>query len=270
MGGGGGHKRFCLSRWPDHLDAVCTGKPLATPGAIQTNFQGGVIAGDAFVAKLDIAGTNLIYLTYLGGSADDVVLGLAVDTSGNAYIAGATDSPNFPVKNAIYTNISGTINPYSHGYLADAFVAELNSGGSNLVYSTYLGGAGVDVAEGIALDSMGNAYVTGYTYSTNFPTTTNAFQKKLGVTNWLYQAYYNANAFVAEIAAGGSNLVYSSYFGGTNFDEGSGIAVDNSNYVYITGYTASKNFPTTNSIFFQTYVWTNIVVTVTNNVSYTN
>lgn len=223
------------------------GKPLATTGAFQTNFQGGAILGDAFVAKLDNAGTNLIYLTYLGGSADDTVYGMALDASGDAFVAGATDSPNFPVKNAIYTNINGTINPYSHSYLADAFVAELNPGGSNLIYSTFLGGVGADAARAVALDSAGNAFVTGFTYSTNFPTTANAFQKRLGVTNWIFQAYYNANAFVAEIAAGGSNLVYSSYFGGTNYDEGRGIAVDGSGGVCVAGYTASVNFPHTNA-----------------------
>ncbi len=217
------------------------------PGVFQTNYQGGSQVGDAFVAKFDNQGSNLIYLTYLGGSADDAAYSIAVDGKGNAYIAGATESANFPVRNGISTNIGGTANPRLGLYPADAFVAEFDSSGSNLVYSTYLGGVGTDAAYGIALDSSNDAYVTGFTYSTNFPTTPNAFQKTLAVINWAYQAYYNANAFVAEIGAGGTNLVYSSYFGGTNFDQGEGIAVDNSNYVYVTGFTASTNFPNTNA-----------------------
>jgi hypothetical protein len=232
---------------------VSNNVPLATPGAFQTSYNGGKLAGDAFVAKFDNFAKNLIYFTYLGGSGDAAAYALAVDGAGDAYVAGYTVSTNFPVTNAIPggANIGGTFNKYANAYLADAFVAELDPGGSNLIYSTYLGGAGADDAFGIALDSSNNAYVTGFTYSTDFPVTTNsAFQNQIGVTNWAYQAYYNANAFVAEIGAGGKNLLYSSYFGGTNFDEGRGIAVDNSNYIYVTGFTASTNFPTTNA--FQT------------------
>lgn len=234
------------------------GQPFATPGAFQTNYHGGAIAGDAFVAKFDNLATNLIYLTYLGGGGDDAAYALAVDKAGDAYIAGATDSAGFPTTNAVVngaysgTNISGTIDKYSHTYNADAFVAELNPGGSNLIFSTYLGGAGADAAEGIAVDEAGNAFVTGFTYSTNFPATANAYQKNLGVTNWVFQSYYNANAFVAEIAAGGSNLLYSSYFGGTNFDKARSIAMDGSDDIYVAGFTASVNFPNTNS--FQKYL----------------
>ena len=228
--------------------------PLSTPGAYQTNYQGGTLQGDAFVAKFGNPGTNLIYFTYLGGSDDDAAYALAVDTTGDAYVAGFTVSTNFPVTNAIPggTAIGGPIDRFAKSYLADAFVAELDAGGSNLVYSTYLGGAGADAAYGIALDSSNNAYVTGFTYSTNFPTTTNAFQKHLAVTNFAFASYYNANAFVAEVGAGGTNLLYSTYFGGTNYDWGRGIAVDGAGYVYVTGLTASTNFPNTNA--FQTYL----------------
>jgi Beta-propeller repeat len=222
------------------------------PGAFQTNFQGGAVAGDAFVAKFNNTATNLIYLTYLGGGADDAAYGLAVDGTGDAYIAGATDSANFPVKNPIYPNISGVLNTHVGFYPFDGFVAELDPNGSNLLYSTYLGGGSADAAFGIALDLSNNAYVVGITYSTNFPTTTNAFQKHIGVANGAYQAYSYANAFVAEISASGTNLLYSSYFGGTNFDVGERIAVDNSNFVYVTGFTASTNFPNTNA--FQQYL----------------
>ena len=232
--------------------------PFSTTGAFQTNFAGGSITGDAFVAKFNNTAQSLIYLTYFGGSGDDVAYGIAVDGDGNAYITGATDSTNFPVINTIPggAKIGGTYNQYAKAYLADAFIAKLDASGSNLIYSSYLGGGNADTAYGIALDSTTNVYVTGFTYSTNFPTTSNAFQNHLAVTNWAYQAYYNANAFVAEISASGTNLLYSSYLGGTNFDQGKGITVDNSNCVYVTGFTASTNFPTTNAIY-QSLIQTN-------------
>ena len=153
------------------------------------------------MARFDNLGTNLIYLTYLGGNADDVVYALAVDGSGNAFVAGTTDSTNFPHTNAI---ISGSYNGYNgssisgkfdsnFGYFPyDAFVAELDPSGSNLVYSTYLGGERTDAAFALALDPAGNAFVTGETYSTNFPVSANAFQKHLACTN---NYYINANAF---------------------------------------------------------------------------
>ncbi|HEV2437505.1 MAG TPA: SBBP repeat-containing protein [Verrucomicrobiae bacterium] len=226
------------------------------PRGYQTNFAGGSIIGDAFVAKFDNLGTNLVYLTYLGGSADDAAYALAVDAAGDVYVTGFTDSPNFPVTNTVAggveglsnsLHISGIVEPTGY-YPADAFVAELSPNGSNLVYSTYLGGSATDAGIGIAVDASGDAYVTGVSYSTNFPTSPNAFQKNLAVTNWAYQAYFNANAFVTEIGADGTNLLYSSYLGGTNFDQGDGIAVDLSNNVYVTGLAASTNFPTTNAV----------------------
>jgi hypothetical protein len=229
-------------------------KFYATPGAFQTNFAGGSITGDAFIAKFDNQASNLIYCTYLGGSGDDIAYAITVDAAGHAYVAGTTDSANFPVTNAIPggTKISGTFYP------EDAFVTELETNGSSLIYSTYLGGSGYDAAYGIALDSSNDTYVTGITYSTNFPTSLAPYQKNPQFTNWAYQIYYNANAFVSEIGAGGSNLLYSTYLGGTNFDWGKGIAVDNSNNVYVTGLTASTNFPTKNAIL-QQLVQTNFI-----------
>jgi hypothetical protein len=252
----------------------------APSNGYQTNFGGGVISGDAFVARFDSLGTNLIYFTYLGGNGDDVAYGLAVDAAGDAYIAGATDSANFPYTNAIVkgaytgtnvnnvyygTNVSGKVDQYAGTYLSDAFVAELNPSGSNLIYSTYLGGNGADAAYGVAVDSAGNAYVTGFTYSTNFPITSDAYQNHLAVSNWYFSAYYNANAFVAEIAAGGSNMLYSSYFGGTNLDKAKGIALDSSDNIYITGFTASTNFPIKKAI-----PQTTIITVVATNYTTTN
>ena len=217
--------------------------PLSTRGAFQTNYQGGSQAGDVFVAKFSNNGSNLVYFTYLGGSADDAAYGLAVDGAGDVYVAGATTSPDFPTKNAIYTNISGAAIPHV-GYLADTFVAELVPGGSNLVYSTYLGGGSADAAYGIAVDFSGNAYVTGFTYSTNFPVT-NAIQNHLACRPSTIYVGYGVNAFVTKIGAGGSPMVYSTYFGGTNYDVGKSIAVDGAGDAYVAGFTDSTNFPTT-------------------------
>ena len=175
-----------------------------------------------------------------------------MDAAGDVYVTGFTDSTNFPVNESHFREAQRSAE-HSTSLPTVIWLMLLSqnwiASGSNLIYSTYLGGAGADAAYGIALDSSNNAYVTGFTYSTNFPTTPTAFQKNLQVTNWAYQAYFNANAFVTEIGAGGSNLLYSTYLGGTNYDWGKGIAVDISNNVYVTGFTASTNFPTTNAMF---------------------
>lgn len=222
-------------------------KEFATFDAYQTNFGGGSAVGDAFVAKFfGSPPTNLVYLTYLGGSSDDAAYGLAVDGNGHAFVTGATESPNFPTNNVIpgHGQISGTKGP-TGSYLSDAFVAELGAAGSNLIYSSYLGGNSADAAYGIALDSSDDAYVTGFSYSTNFPVSANALQTKLASTNGTTSL--NANAFLSEIANGGGALDYSTYLGGTNYDVGRAVAVDANDNVYVAGYTASFNFPTWNT-----------------------
>lgn len=225
--------------------------PFSTPGAFQTTNQGGSLTGDAFVARFDNSGTKLIYATYLGGSAGDAAYAIAVDNFTNAFIAGSTRSPNFPVKNSLPRGnvIAGKIDPNTGQYPNDAFVAELDASGSNLVYSTYFGGTGYDYAFAIALDATDNAFITGNTYSTNFPVTPNAFQSRLMCSNSVYPttAYINANAFVAEISAGGTNLNYSTFLGGTNFDVGRAIAFNNGR-LFVAGDAESTNFPTTNYI----------------------
>jgi len=220
-------------------------KQFSTSGADQTNFDGGQFNGDAFVARFSNPATNLIYLTYLGGNLDDAAFGLAVDTNGDAFIAGYTDSTNFPTTNAIYPKLTTTYSVEFGEYPGDAFVAELYPSGSNLVYSTYLGGsnAAISCADAVAIDSSDNAYVVGFTYSTNFPCT-NAMQKTFQGTNTTIGL--NANAFVTEIASNDASLVFSSYLGGTNLDIASSVFVDVSNNVYVAGYTASYNFPVWN------------------------
>ncbi len=219
---------------------------FSKPGAYQTSYHGGKQAGDAFVARLDVDDTGTIwslnYVTYLGGSGDDAAYAIAVDPAGNAFVAGATVSPDFPVTNTIPNGdkIHGKIDGQLHIYPTDAFVAELNTNGSKLLYSTYLGGDSAEAAHGIALDEADNAYVTGFTYSTNFPVKPYAFQSHLQCPPTFY---INANAFVAEISAGGTNLNYSTFLGGTNFDVGRAIAYKNGR-VFVAGYTSSTNFPT--------------------------
>ena len=227
---------------------------FSTLGAYHTNYLGGRQAGDAFIARFDNSGTNLIYATYLGGNADDAAYAIAVDNAGNAFIAGGTISTNFPVKNPIAggNKISGTMDRTIKLYPTDIFVAELDPSGSNLLYSTYLGGSRAEAAFGIALDADDNAFITGFTYSTNFPVTANAFQPHWAFTNTVL----NANAFVSEISAGGSNLNYSTYLGGTNYDVGRAIAY-NAGKVFVAGYTSSSNFPTLNYIPGTNIVWTN-------------
>ena len=249
---------------------------FSTPGAYQTNYNGGKQAGDAFVARFDMesdadgAATNLslIYATYLGGSADDAAYAIAVDPSGNAFIAGATISTNFPVKNPIASGnkINGKIDPHLKAYPTDAFVTELDPSGSTLLYSTYIGGNSSDAAYGITLDSDDNAYLTGFTYSTNFPVTPNGKYQSLQCSNTFY---INANAFVSEISTSGPALIYSTYLGGTNFDEGRAIAY-NSGKVFVAGYTTSTNFPVTNFLAKMDFVYTNITYKTNHDVVTTN
>ena len=174
----------------------------------------------------------LLYSTYLGGSGADNGSGIAVDSAGNAYVTGATSSANFPTQ--------GPVQPMFAGGRSDAFVAKINATGSALIYSTYLGGGGDDSGSGIALDTEGNAYVSGWTTSTNFPTL-NALQSAYGGGDY--------DAFVTQINASGSALVYSTYLGGSGIDLGSGIAVDSAGNAYVVGTTASSDFPTTPNAF---------------------
>ena len=150
--------------------------------------------------------------------------GIAVDSSGCAYVTGDTSSEDFPTEGAIQPSYSGNY---------DAFVTKLNTEGSALVYSTYLGGTSYDDGYGIAVDSSGCAYVTGDTSSEDFPTE--------GAIQPSYSGNYDA--FVTKLNTDGSALVYSTYLGGTSYDDGYGIAVDSSGCAYVTGDTSSEGFP---------------------------
>lgn len=239
---------------------------LATAGAFQTAFGGGTSSGDAFVAKFNSTGSNLIYYTYLGGNEDDLARKIAVDHAGHVFVTGYTDSPNFPTTNALYPKILGYayVNPRGGAtyYNGNAFVSELDPTGSHLIYSTYLGGSGiagsagvspgVDEAFGIAVDANDNTYVAGFTCSTNFPTTNSLVAHLSGtnnVFNHLGGSYGIYNAFVSEIGAGGSPLKYSTYFGGDVTEAAYDIAVDSAGGIYITGFASSTNFPVTTNAF---------------------
>ena len=208
-------------------DTLSTNFPVL--GGVQTISGGGT---DAFVSKLTAAGA-LSYSTYLGGAANEHAGGIAVDAGGAAYVAGGTTSTNFPIAGAIQATNRGA---------QDAFISKLSASGAALSYSTYLGGSGTttpEQANGIAVDASGNAYVTGVTNSADFPVTAGALQTQFkGVSD----------AFAARLNPAGSALVFSTYLGGTDFDWGSAIGIDNSGNTYVAGYTSSFDFPQSNPV----------------------
>jgi hypothetical protein len=202
---------------------MSTDFPTASP--YQATFQGDI---DVFVTRLNSSGNGLIYSTYLGSECVDWGNGIAVDGSGNAYVTGGTYCNDFP-----------TLNPYqTYQGDADAFVTKFSSSGSSLIYSTYLGGDSSDYGQGIAVDGSGNAYLMGYTFSTDFPTL-NPYQTNQG----------GDDAFVTKLSSSGSSLIYSTYLGGSSNEAsalfgGGDIVVDGSGNAYVTGTTSSSDFPT--------------------------
>ena len=237
LGGSGFDQGYAIAA--DTLgNAYVTGRTAAidfptTAEAFQTNYGG----GDAFVAKLNPAGTALIYSTYLNGASGN---GIAVDSDGSAYVTGEAYTTNFPTT-------SGAFQTVPTGF--DAFVTKLNPAGSALTYSARFGGNLDDFGRGIALDAAGNAYITGWTVCRSTPCTfptVNPFQPEYaGGTN---------DAFVTKIDSSGSALVYSTYLGGGDIinateDWGEAIAVDNAGSAYVTGYTYSPDFPVTAGAF---------------------
>ena len=214
-----------------YLTGSTTSPDFAMTMPFQSIFRGNQ---DAFVLKLDPSGSSLNYSTYLGGSgggpgSPETGAGIAVDSAGNAYVAGTTGSFDFPLLNALQSTHSGSA--------TDVFVTKLNSSGSGLVFSTYLGGSSIDVATAIALDSSGKIYVTGYTASTDFPSPT----PTLAVNSGMY------DGFMAQLAANGSQLLQSSLRGGGGSDTINAIAL-RGNEVSLAGQTASGNFPVQNAL----------------------
>src|SRR5260221_3118862 len=245
-----------------------------TAGAYQTPAPTNAGCGNAFVTKLNPAGSALVYSTYLGGSTvstcphefasgcrcADQAAGIAVNATGNAYLTGWTCSTDFP------TTV-GAFQPTLHG-LQNAFATKLNSDGTGLLYSTYLGGSDSEWGFGVAVDSQDNAYLTGATCSSDFPINPSAFQpiflcSSNGVT--VRQIPCRSNTFVSKLGSNGSlsalnpvlpepvSLAYSTYLGGTSGDVAYGIAVDSQGNAYITGFTNSTNFPVTPLAFQTSY-----------------
>ena len=190
---------------------------------------------DVFVTKMSPDGTAMLYSTFIGGSLGDYGSGLAVDSSGNAYVTGQTGSSDFPVTSGAYdASLGGTI---------DAFVTKLNAAGNGLVYSTFLGGGFLETGRGIAVTGSGNAFVTGDTYSSDFPVTSGAYDNS---TDWKYNI---PDVFVTKLNTSGTGLVYSTFFGGSGDDYGGAIAVTGSGNAYVTGGTRSSDFPVTSGAY---------------------
>jgi murein DD-endopeptidase MepM/ murein hydrolase activator NlpD len=200
----------------------------ATLGAFAASPPGGAGGGeDIFAFKLDADGSSLAYATFLGGGGDDRASAIAVDATGSAYIAGRTDSADFPVTVGAWdTRTDGP----------DAFVLKLDAAGSGLAYATLLGGSGDDEARAIALDAGGSAYVTGATASADFPTTAGALD---GTLDGAY------DAFVTRLDPAGTALDYSTFLGGAEADAGNGLAVDAAGRAHVAGLTLSTDFPAT-------------------------
>lgn len=226
-----------------------------TSHAIQTNIAGKAPIGfatpavDCFITKVGPYGSNLVFSTFYGGAGtgyngvgDDVGFGIAVDASQNVFVAGYTSSTNFPAVNTVYTNAGGA---------EDGFVLKLDSSGTNVIYAMRLGGANSDLARDITVDLAGEPIVTGYTASTNFPVTTNAFQTLLNGSTNLIAA---TDAFVSKISATSGALIYSTFLGGTNSDQATRLAVDASGAAYAVGWTLSGNFPRTATNIFSAIV----------------
>lgn len=231
---GGSMNNYSYSIAIDDQDcAYITGMTLSsdfpvTPGAFQPTYQGNACA---FITKLAADGGSLLYSTYLGGSVYNGARSIVVDAQYSAYVAGATQSNDFPVTpDAFQTTMQGSFS---------VFVTKFSGDGSSLLYSTYLGGSGTDISVRIAVNEQGYAYVTGYTNSTDFPVTPGAFQTTLAGVD---------DAFITKFAADGKSLLASTYLGGSMDDFGNSIALDSLSRAYVTGRTASGDFPITPNV----------------------
>ncbi|MCB0712295.1 MAG: SBBP repeat-containing protein [Ignavibacteriae bacterium] len=200
-----------------------------TGGAYDESHNG---KDDIFITKLSSDGRRLLYSTLVGGPSFDQCLGLAVDVDGNAYVTGSTDGSDYPTTGGAYDEL------YNGG--ADIFITKLSSDGSQLLYSTLVGGKENDFGFGLTVDVDGNAYVTGYTHSSDYPTTSGAYDES-----------YNGEGdiFITKLSSDGRRLLYSTLVGGLSFDQGRGIAVDGEGNAYVTGYTNSSDYPTTSGAY---------------------
>ena len=199
-----------------------------TVNAAQPSFGGGNY-GDCWVATLNPQGSALVYSTYLGGLENELDCHLAGDAAGNAYVAGGTPSADFPIRHALQSIKKGQ---------SDVFLSKFDANGS-FVYSTFLGGSDEDVAFAVAADAAGNAYITGLTVSTDFPTL-HGLQEFGGPPG----PFGGGDAFVTKVNASGTAGIYSTYLGGSAQDLGLAIATDSAGSAHVTGLTNSLDFPT--------------------------
>jgi PKD repeat protein len=199
-----------------------------SPGAVQPTLSVGYNSTDGFACKLNSTGALLLYSTYVGGSGTDSVESVDADEKGCAYFVGETTSNDFPVTPGAFQNAS-------RGY-RDGFVCKLNANGTRYVYSTYLSGNEDTEPRGVVVDSSGCAYVTGGTYSDDFPVTQGAYSTQLNG---------RGDAFVSKLNGNGTDLVWSTYLGGSDFQDATGIVLGDGGMPIVTGYTYSSDFPTT-------------------------
>lgn len=224
-----GYAYFIGTTWSDHLkylknQTIATGMSAEglAPGSVQPYYGGG--DKDAFIIKINPDGTDLVYISYIGGSGTDEGTGLVIDKEGNAYIAGGTNSADFPVKNAFRNKISG-------GY--DAWVAKLDPSGKNLVFSTYVGGTSDDFAYGLAIDDKKDVFITGETKSWDYPVVNRYQLSPFGGMS---------DAFITKLVPEGNSIVYSNFIGGSAMEAGSAVTIDPNGYACIVGQTESPNF----------------------------
>ncbi len=194
-----------------------------------TLLAGTISAADAFVAKLDATGDNLLWATFLGGDENEEARAIAVDANENVYVTGQTTSTNFPTEKPFQATVGG---------VSDVFLTKINSQGTALVYSTYLGGVGGETARGLAVNALGEAYLAGTTNSADFPVLNSLQPYNKGVQDIPFN-----DAFVTRFKADGSGLIYSTFLGGSNNDFANGLVLDTKGNVYLTGSTQSTDFP---------------------------
>lgn len=243
------------------LAVDANGNAFITGGTTSANFPlqaalanapGG--GSDAFVAKLNTAPAagmpSLIFSTFIGGSNSDQGYGIAVDGTGAVYLTGSTSSPNFPVTDKALQKTYGNDAPGGSADNAsgDAFVVKLNTAGDQLIYSTFLGGIDSDVGYAIALGTDNSIYLTGVTSSNNFATTDKAISKTYGGKGDAFVAVLSAISAPGQTGGGEASLLYSTYLGGAEADQGNGIAVDGGGRALVTGSTASAGFPVADAI----------------------
>ena len=221
--------------------------PLSTQGSAQ------ISGNHVFVAKLDASGSNLVYATYIGGNSEDYGIALVLDKANNVYVAGSTESSNFPVVKPYQAQQPG---PYS------GFLSKVSADGSALLYSTYLGGNSFDQPTGVAIDGFGQAFVAGYTMSRNFPVA-NGYQTTVSANQG---GIFGDYGFLTKFSSDGSSLVFSTYLAGNSnvvqdcgspcwpapYNAISAVAVDANGNAYVTGSTNTYNFPVTSGAYLAT------------------